>query len=93
MLVAQPFDSLEDLAARANASSYGLAAGVWTTDVRKAHKFAAMLEAGTVWINCFNYFDAVAPFGGYKRSGYGRDNGRAALDDYLQTKTVWTNLA
>lgn len=93
VLVAQPFDSLEDLAARANTSSYGLAAGVWTTDVRKAHKFAAMLQAGTVWINCFNYFDAVAPFGGYKHSGYGRDNGRAALDDYLQTKTVWTNLA
>ncbi|MFN8160249.1 MAG: aldehyde dehydrogenase family protein [Solirubrobacterales bacterium] len=93
VLVAQPFDSLEELAARANASSYGLAAGIWTTDVRKAHKFAAMLEAGTVWINCFNNFDAVAPFGGYKQSGYGRDNGRAALDGYLQTKTVWTNLA
>jgi phenylacetaldehyde dehydrogenase len=93
VLVAQPFDSLESLAARANGSSYGLAAGVWTTDVRKAHKFAAQLEAGTVWINCFNYFDAVAPFGGYKHSGYGRDGGRAALDNYLQTKTVWTNLA
>jgi acyl-CoA reductase-like NAD-dependent aldehyde dehydrogenase len=93
VLVAQAFDSLEELARRANATSYGLAAGVWTTDVRKAHKFAALLEAGTIWVNCFNYFDAVAPFGGYKRSGYGRDNGRAALEGYLKTKTVWTNLA
>jgi acyl-CoA reductase-like NAD-dependent aldehyde dehydrogenase len=93
VLVAQSFDTLEGLAARANSTNYGLAAGVWTTDVRKAHKFAALLEAGTVWINCWNYFDAVAPFGGYKDSGYGRDNGRAALDGYLKTKTVWTNLA
>jgi acyl-CoA reductase-like NAD-dependent aldehyde dehydrogenase len=93
VVVAQPFDSLEELASRANATSYGLAAGVWTTDVRKAHKLAAMLQAGTVWINCFNYFDAAAPFGGYKHSGYGRDNGRAALEQYLEVKTVWTNLA
>jgi phenylacetaldehyde dehydrogenase len=93
VVVAQPFDSLEELASRANATSFGLAAGVWTTDVRKAHKLAAMLQAGTVWINCFNYFDAAAPFGGYKESGYGRDNGRAALEQYLQVKTVWTNLA
>jgi phenylacetaldehyde dehydrogenase len=93
VVVAQAFDSVEELAARANATSFGLAAGVWTNDVRKAHKLAALIQAGTVWINCFNYFDAAAPFGGYKESGYGRDNGRTALEQYLQVKTVWTNLA
>ena len=93
VLVAQPFDDLEDLAAAANGTEFGLAAGVWTTDVRRAHQLAAMLEAGTVWINCFGYFDAAVPFGGYKHSGYGRDGGLEAMEKFLQTKAVWTNLA
>jgi acyl-CoA reductase-like NAD-dependent aldehyde dehydrogenase len=93
VVVAQPFDTLEELAARANDTNFGLAAGIWTKDVSKAHKVAALLQAGTVWINCWNQFDAAAPFGGYKHSGYGRDAGKEALEKYLQTKTVWTSLA
>jgi acyl-CoA reductase-like NAD-dependent aldehyde dehydrogenase len=93
VLVAQPFESIDEVARRANATSYGLAAGVWTTDVRKAHKLAGLLQAGSVYINCYNAFDASVPFGGYKQSGYGRDGGRDALDKFLHVKAVWTNLA
>ncbi|TVT24362.1 aldehyde dehydrogenase family protein [Amycolatopsis acidiphila] len=93
VLVTQAFDTVDELATRANANQYGLAAGVWTNDVRKAHDLARRLQAGTVWINCYNYFDGAVPFGGYKNSGHGRDGGRAALEKFLQTKSVWTNLA
>jgi acyl-CoA reductase-like NAD-dependent aldehyde dehydrogenase len=93
VVVVQPFESVEELARRANATEYGLAAGVWTSDVRKAHKAAEYLEAGTVWINCYNYFDTAVPWGGWKLSGYGKDLGREGLDKFLETKSVWTNLA
>jgi phenylacetaldehyde dehydrogenase len=93
VLVAQPFESLEEVARRANASPYGLAAGVWTPDLRKAHRLAALLQAGSVFINTYNAFDPSVPFGGFKQSGYGRDGGRDAIEKYLQTKSVWTNLA
>jgi acyl-CoA reductase-like NAD-dependent aldehyde dehydrogenase len=93
VLVAQPFDSLEDLVRRANATDFGLSAGVWTSNVKTAHTMAAALRAGTVWVNCYNYFDATAPWGGYKLSGYDRDCGREGLEKYLETKTVWTSLA
>jgi acyl-CoA reductase-like NAD-dependent aldehyde dehydrogenase len=93
VLVAQPFDSLEELARRANANDFGLAAGVWTSNVKTAHTMAKLLRAGTVWVNCYNYFDATAPWGGFKQSGYDRDCGREGLEKYLETKTVWTNLA
>ncbi|HKF36640.1 MAG TPA: aldehyde dehydrogenase family protein [Ktedonobacteraceae bacterium] len=92
VVAALPFEDIEEVAARANKSMYGLAAGVWTSDVKKAHKVAAALKTGVVWVNTYNQFDAAAPFGGYKQSGYGREMGHAVLDAYTQIKTVWINL-
>ena len=92
VLVAQRFDDVEDLAAQANASEFGLAAGVWTSNVGRAHTMAATLEAGTVWINCYGFFDAAVPFGGHKQSGYGRDGGAEAIEKFLHSKAVWTHL-
>lgn len=92
VVVALPFEEVEEVAARANSTIYGLAAGIWTNDVKKVHRVAAALKAGVVWVNTYNQFDAAAPFGGYKQSGYGREMGHAVLDAYTQTKTVWVNL-
>jgi acyl-CoA reductase-like NAD-dependent aldehyde dehydrogenase len=92
VLVALPYDDLEEVARRANDTKYGLAAGVWTRDISKAHKLASMLEAGNVYINCWSPADPAAPFGGYKSSGVGREKGRVNLDAYLETKTVFTQL-
>jgi len=92
VVCAIPFKSLEDVAAAGNDTTYGLAAAVWTRDIQKAHRMAEMLKAGTVWINCYNMFDAASPFGGYKQSGFGREMGKAALELYTQVKSVWVNL-
>ena len=92
VLVAMPFDDLDEVAARANDTEYGLAAGLWTRDISHAHKLAAMLKAGSVYINTWGGGDPAAPFGGYKASGIGREKGHANLDAYLETKTVWTQL-
>lgn len=88
-----PFHDLNDAVFQANATRYGLGAGVWTRDVKKAHQAARALRAGTVWINCYNIYDAASPFGGYKESGFGRELGRHVLDMYTQVKSVWLDLA
>ena len=87
------FDDFEKAIAEANDSMYGLAAAVWTRDVKKAHRAARALQAGTVWINAYNLYDAASPYGGYKASGFGRECGLPGLDFYTQTKSVWVDLS
>jgi len=92
VVCAIPFDSPEEIVPAANATNFGLAAGVFTTDLSKAHRTAKRLRAGTVWINTYHVFDAAMPFGGYKQSGWGREMGHQVLENYLETKSVVTAL-
>ena len=92
VLAVLTFDDFEHGVKLANQTIYGLAAGIWTKDIQKAHRAAKAIRAGTVWINSYNFYDSGAPFGGFKASGFGRDLGREALDGYLETKTVWVQL-
>jgi acyl-CoA reductase-like NAD-dependent aldehyde dehydrogenase len=92
VLAAIEFRDIEDAISQANQTIYGLAAAVWTRDVKKAHKAARALQAGTVWINTYNVLDTASPFGGYKMSGFGRELGQHGLEMYTQTKSVWVDL-
>jgi len=92
VVVAAPFSDLDEVAAAANDTPYGLGAGIWTKDISKAHALAKKIRAGSVWINCYNVFDAALPFGGYKQSGWGREMGHEVLEAYTEVKAVTTLL-
>jgi phenylacetaldehyde dehydrogenase len=92
VVTAMPFDEADEIVPKANDTPYGLAAAVWTRDIGKANRMAKRIKAGTVWINCYNVFDAALPFGGYKESGWGREMGLAAVELYTEVKAVTTKL-
>ena len=93
VVVASRFSDTEQVVSMANDTRYGLAAGVWTQNVATAHQMAARIQAGTVWVNSYGVFDPSMPFGGMKESGWGREMGHNALDNYLETKSVVAQLA
>lgn len=86
------FKDMDEVVERANRTMYGLAAGVWTRDIGKAHAISNAVRAGTVWVNCYDVFDAAAPFGGFKQSGIGRELGEYGLQQYTEVKTVTVKL-
>jgi acyl-CoA reductase-like NAD-dependent aldehyde dehydrogenase len=92
VLAVIPFSTVEEVAEQANKTTYGLSGAVWTNDIKKAHKLASQIKAGTIWVNCYNAFDPAMPFGGYKMSGYGRELGKHSIDLYTNIKSVWVNL-
>ena len=92
VVTVMPFEDIDEVPRVGNETMYGLAAGIWTSDLSKAHRTARDLRAGTVWVNCYNVFDAALPFGGYKESGWGREMGAEALENYTETKAVCIQL-
>lgn len=88
-----PFKDMDEVIERANNTNYGLAAAVWTKNIDKAHNYARAVKAGTVWVNCYHIVDTTTPFGGFKMSGQGRENGEASLDHYSELKTVTVKLS
>ncbi len=92
VLAVIPFGTMDEVAEQANKTTFGLSGAVWTRDVKKAHKFASHIKAGTIWVNCYNVFDPAVPFGGYKMSGYGRELGKHSIELYTNIKSVWVNM-
>jgi phenylacetaldehyde dehydrogenase len=88
VVVAQRFDDIDEIAAAANDTPYGLAASIWSNDLRAVHRLVPKIRAGTVWVNCHNFVDPNMPFGGFKQSGFGREHGRAAIEMYTELKSV-----
>jgi len=88
VLVAMPYDDLDEVAAWANDTTYGLSASIWSNDLSRVHRLIPKIKAGTVWVNCHNILDSAMPFGGYKQSGFGREMGKASLDLYTESKSV-----
>jgi aldehyde dehydrogenase (NAD+) len=93
VLTVTAFDSEEEAIALANGTPYGLASGIQTRDIKRAHRVVAAMQAGTCWVNTYNRFDPHTPFGGYKSSGFGRECGPEALESYMQYKSVWIDLS
>src|SRR5262249_9261864 len=93
VLAVIPFNSMEQVLDEANKTMFGLSGGVWTRDVKKAHRLAANIKAAPIWVNCYNMFDPQVPFGGYKQSGYGRELGKHSIELYSNIKSVWMNIA
>jgi len=92
VLVAAPYDDIDEVVAQANDTPYGLGASIWSRDVSSVHRLAPRLKAGTVWVNCHNVIDAALPFGGFKQSGWGRENGMDAVKACTETQTVVVSL-
>lgn len=92
VVTVSPFKNFDEITERSNDTPYGLAAAVWTNDIKKAHRFAHAVKAGTVWVNSYDQFDPAVPFGGYKQSGFGREMGKSAIELYTQEKAVWVAL-
>lgn len=93
VISAIPFEDIDEVIQRANATTFGLGSGVWTKDVSKAHRLAKGIRAGSVWVNCYQAMDPAVPFGGYKMSGYGRESGLQQMEEYLNVKAVWIKTA